>query len=74
MTNKPKMTIEESLPPNYEEIIKVIPTVKDTENVIFTYGAVIYNPDKGHIPDHLMVHESVHTRQQGDDPKHWWGI
>ena len=19
-----------------------------------------------------MVHESVHTRQQGDDPKQWW--
>lgn len=67
-----KIEIIESLPPNYEDIIKAIPAVKDIENVVFTYGSKIYNPDKGHVPDHLMVHESVHTRQQGEDPDVWW--
>lgn len=31
---------------------------------VFTYGDIIYNPGCIVIPDYLMEHEAVHTRQQ----------
>ena len=45
------------------------------EGVIYTYGAVIYNPSGGEIPHHLLVHEMTHMRQQNfndEDAKKWW--
>lgn len=45
-------------------------------NVFFTYGDAIYNPDGIDIPDHIMVHEQVHEKQQKRDgmtPEKWWG-
>ena len=46
------------------------------KNVLFTYGDTIYNPDDVSIPDHVMVHEQVHEKQQQKDdmtPELWWG-
>lgn len=43
------------------------------EGVIYTYGDVIYNPSNISIPEHLIVHESTHCEQQGNDPDAWWG-
>lgn len=44
--------------------------------VLFTYGDTIYNPDGVDIPDHIIVHEEVHEKQQakeGMTPELWWG-
>lgn len=46
------------------------------QNVFFTYGDTIYNPDGAHIPDHILAHEEVHEVQQtkeGMTPELWWG-
>lgn len=44
----------------------------DLKKVVFTYGSKIYNPGDCAIPDHLMHHEKVHCKQQGDNPDAWW--
>jgi hypothetical protein len=40
--------------------------------VLFCFGDVIYNPTGIKIPPQLMVHEAVHSKQQGKDPFEWW--
>jgi len=40
---------------------------------IFTYGDTIYNPSGHELPDHVIEHEKVHIKQQGDKPELWWG-
>lgn len=58
-------------PPNYEAILKVF-DVAD-KPVVFTYGETLFNvPDGAIVPPHLMVHEEIHMKQQGDDPVGWW--
>lgn len=64
------MQIIEQYPPVYERILKA--GMKPGDNVIYTYGENIYNPNKLNIPDYLLVHEGVHAEQQGDDPDKWW--
>lgn len=56
-------------PPNIDAIREVFPLPK---GVIFTYGHTIYNPAGVHLDRPLIAHESVHMRQQGDDPAAWW--
>lgn len=68
--NLPKMQVVRNYPPNFTEISKTF-NIRGRA-VVFTYGQTIYNPHGGAIADHLEVHESVHGRQQGDDPKAWW--
>lgn len=63
------MKILNEWPPNIKEIRKHF-TVH--ERVLFTYGSTIYNPSGENIPDHLIVHEEVHEKQQGNDPAAWW--
>jgi hypothetical protein len=64
------MKISKEQPPNYEKILKFF-DVKD-ENVVFAYGDTIYAPNGGDIPEHLVVHEVRHSKQQGTDPEGWW--
>ena len=64
------MKIIIGLPPNYKEITNVFNI--EGHNVVFTYGNTIYNPKRGEIPDHLLVHETTHSLQQGDNPGKWW--
>lgn len=66
------MKIVYDLPPNYKEIVKVFDLTG--KNPVFTYGDIIYYPfGKGNkIPLHLIMHESTHKDQQGNDPKKWW--
>lgn len=64
------MKIIKEYPPNIEEIKKVFDI--EGKPVVFTYGEVLYNPTGGEIPQHLLVHEETHTKQQGDDPAGWW--
>lgn len=62
-------------PPNYEEICHYIPAVRKQPNVIFTYGDVIYVPQRGRpLPYHLMVHETTHRYQheEAGGPELWW--
>lgn len=64
------MKTSSELPPNYEQINAAFHV--DGLPVVFTYGDTLYNVPKGYkLPDHLIVHESVHVRQQVD-PAEWW--
>ena len=60
-------------PPIYEEVIKVFEI--NPESTLFTYGDTIYAPGGGDIPDHLIIHEQVHMKQQNyndADAAIWW--
>lgn len=67
MHKEPKFIVGEK-PPNWEILEKKF-KVK-WENVVVTYGDCVYSAKQ--IPPDLVVHESVHVRQQGDNPKEWW--
>lgn len=63
------MIIIEDYPPNYKDIeIKFHPSPR----TVFTWGDIIYNPNRVRIPKDLEVHESVHMKQQAGYPKMWW--
>lgn len=68
------MKILNQLPPNYEEIKKVFNL--SGKNPVFTYGNIVYYPfgKKPTIPDHLLVHEETHQKQQANylTPDEWW--
>lgn len=57
-------------PPIYEDIINA--GMHPSAGTIFTYGDTIYNPHGVNIPEYLLVHEEVHSKQQGEDPNGWW--
>lgn len=43
---------------------------------VFTYNDRIYNPCGAYLPDHIVVHERVHIKQQGGTDESaglWWG-
>ena len=63
------MKIVKGYPPNFKEIKKKFNLPK---GVVFTFGDILYSPDTISIPEDLMVHENVHSIQQGDDPAKWW--
>lgn len=63
------MDIKHEYPPNIEEIRE---TLKPDNDAVFTYGNVIYNPSGAVIGKHLLVHETIHSKQQGEDPAKWW--
>jgi len=39
---------------------------------VFTFKDTIHNPHQAVISDHLVAHEAVHTKQQGEEPVKWW--
>jgi hypothetical protein len=43
-----------------------------SEKTLYTHGSTIFNPSGMEIPDHLIVHEETHSKQQGDAPGAWW--
>lgn len=57
-----------------EHILRMILNagMRPTPTVVYTVGDIIYNPGGGSLPDHLVVHESVHFDQQDGDPEGWW--
>ena len=65
------MKITKGYPPNFDIIRSAFPK-SISPNVIFTYGGTIYSPNSKKIPEHLIQHELVHSRRQGDDPDSWW--
>lgn len=65
------MKISKENPPNWKEIQQFL--YPDTgSNAIFCYGDTVYNVPTDTLRDDLMVHEQVHSVQQGIDPKGWW--
>lgn len=64
------MKILNEYPPQFEKIEKVFNLSKRT--AVFTYGDTIYNPWGGNLSKDLIAHESIHEKQQGDDPDGWW--
>lgn len=66
------MNVKQSFPPNYEQILKVFPHVKENPYVMFTYGSTLFSPSSTNIPEDLMVHEKTHEFQQANDPESWW--
>lgn len=65
------MDIKNDFPPNYEEILKHFDV--SSEDVVFTYGNVIYNPKHLTLSDHLVIHERVHAKQQKEmGVEAWW--
>jgi hypothetical protein len=50
-------------PPNFEDIIKVLPAATQA-GVIFAYDGVIYAPGDYDLPQWLIAHEEVHFAQQ----------
>lgn len=64
------MEIIHKYPPNYKEIKSKL---KPTEFTIYCYGDKIFNPSGLNIPEDLIVHESVHFRQQKEiGVERWW--
>jgi len=59
-----------TFPPRYKEL--------DTKfkvrgrPIVFTFGNTIHNPGRIKIAQELMVHETVHSRRQGEDVDGWW--
>jgi hypothetical protein len=43
------------------------------DHTVWTYGNVIFNPGGQQLPDHIIVHEATHMRQQAEIGKdEWW--
>lgn len=59
-----------TLPPNYAAINRAF-NVRG-QPVIFCFGDVIHNPARINVTPELIAHESIHSREQGGDPKGWW--
>ena len=66
------MKVVRKYPPNIKDIAEVFPDAKKRDDVIFTYGNKLHNPNGVILEEDLMVHEQTHSKQQGDDPKKWW--
>jgi len=64
------MKIVKEYPPFYKKILKS--GMHPDDNVIFTFGHTIYNPHDVYIPGDFLIHEAMHSTQQGDNPKKWW--
>lgn len=65
------MKIEWFNPPNYADIVKVLPAVA-RRTCIFTYGDTIFNPHKIDILPPIHAHELEHCNRQGGAPGLWW--
>lgn len=59
----------QALPPNYD-LIKL--AVNPPPEAIFCYGDTIYNFSGKPIPEDTLLHESIHTKQQGKNIETWW--
>lgn len=58
-------------PPNYQEIRRnfIAPP-----NTYYAFGDTIYNPDGNEIPEDVLFHEAIHSKQQKafGVPELWW--
>ena len=62
--------IKYEYPPNYKDILEVLPAARK-KGVVFTYGEDVYSPS-GKFTLDVAVHEDVHIQQQNHGAKDWW--
>lgn len=65
------MQIKIEKPPIYDAILQH--GMRPHHGVVYTYGDTLYNPSNAEIAQHIIEHEEVHSKQQGEDPDTWWG-
>lgn len=63
------MKIVYERPPNYDTILAVL---KPQGTTFFCYGDTIYSPSGTDVPEDVIFHESIHSKQQGTNPEQWW--
>lgn len=61
------MSMSHDRPPVWDEIMKQFNINVDT--TLFTFGDVIYNPARVHVPADYIRHEELHAEQQGHTPE-----
>lgn len=69
------MKVVQEYPPNYDDICKVFPEVKDKKGVLFCWGTTIFNPGGDPLSKPIMAHEELHCAQQHFGnllPSKWW--
>jgi hypothetical protein len=66
---KKTMKISNVPPPVYDLCVKKF-GVDFNQGFVFTYGDTVHT--KFPLPSDLIVHESVHIKQQGTKPEEWW--
>ena len=64
------MEIIVSNPPNIDLIN--LSDLQPNEFTVFAYGSIIYNPNNIDILPDIEYHESIHAKQQGDNPDLWY--
>ena len=71
MNDDERMNIVKAFPPNYAKVRKAFPEIRGRQ-IVFCWGNKIYNPSGGEVMEHIVVHEMVHRKQQGDKIEEWW--
>lgn len=67
------MEIKDKYPPNIQKIRETFSSYTfDNSQTFFAYLPYIYNPSGIEIPTDLLFHESIHLKQQGNNPEQWW--
>lgn len=56
-------------PPNLQKLIDIF-GINYNKGIIVTYGDTIYC--KYQLSPNKIAHESIHIKQQGNDPEAWW--
>ena len=64
------MRIIRGRPPMWEQVDATFNVAG--KPVLFTWGAVIYNPEGVAVSRELIEHEEVHAERQGRAPEAWW--
>ncbi len=64
------MQIKNQYPPNIDLILAS--GLKPNEQTRYCYGDTIYNPSGKELTPDIELHESIHAKQQGDNPDQWW--
>ncbi len=63
------MKIVNTLPPNYEILSLYL---NPPDHAVYCYGDTIYNPSGKKLTPDIEHHESIHSKQQGDDVDGWY--
>lgn len=65
--------IKFEFPPNYTDIITILPDVKNQTNGVFSYYPDVYNPSGVELRVETLAHEEIHLNQQEEmGVKIWW--
>lgn len=63
------MKIVNAFPPNYRLLLDFFGEDKEA---VYCYGDTIYNPYNRELTEDIVVHESVHCRQQDNKIEEWY--